>query len=319
MLDIPIWLDKLICRLLEKKPEDRPFNASKVAEALGKVKEKWESQQSAGLDAAKKRRADRSKTDVAMDETDKETALTLLGKKKKKKSAPFYTRGWFTVISVAAVLAGLAWLVWFFFIKPPSADVLYAQAEKTMKSKDLNERCQARDGPLAEFLRYYPEHSKAEKIRKWKDQVDCQECELQLKNRDKQGMAADESEKTYRLAVKDVKIGNLAAARTKWLSLLKLKDSPDAEMRPIALVAEKYLKDIADAETAYSDVALTYDRAQEKKTPSFSSRAEKWLSWRSKAKSNRPRRTGNKCCGIGVSWKTPPPMKTTFAIGTSWP
>ena len=61
VMDIPIWLDKLICQLLEKKPEDRPFNASKVGEALGKVKEKWESQQSAGLEAAKKRRADRTR------------------------------------------------------------------------------------------------------------------------------------------------------------------------------------------------------------------------------------------------------------------
>ena len=32
VLDLPVWLDNLICQLLEKKPDQRPFNAATVSE-----------------------------------------------------------------------------------------------------------------------------------------------------------------------------------------------------------------------------------------------------------------------------------------------
>src|SRR5947209_1050665 len=34
VLDIPVWLDTLVCQLLEKKPESRPLDAATVAAAL---------------------------------------------------------------------------------------------------------------------------------------------------------------------------------------------------------------------------------------------------------------------------------------------
>jgi len=58
VLDIPIWLDTIICQLLEKKPEHRPFDAAAVSEALNRVLEKVTAQQSAGVDAANARRMD---------------------------------------------------------------------------------------------------------------------------------------------------------------------------------------------------------------------------------------------------------------------
>src|SRR5262249_26088892 len=50
-MDIPPWLDTLVCQLLEKKPEKRPFDATVVASALDQVVEKVTAQQSAGVDA----------------------------------------------------------------------------------------------------------------------------------------------------------------------------------------------------------------------------------------------------------------------------
>src|SRR5438270_10809305 len=49
ILDIPIWLDTLICQLLEKDPDKRPFSAALVSESLGMVKQKVEAQVSAGV------------------------------------------------------------------------------------------------------------------------------------------------------------------------------------------------------------------------------------------------------------------------------
>src|SRR5207248_1928243 len=55
VLDIPVWLDNLICQLLEKKPEQRPRDAAMVAETLSRIKEKVEAQRSAGEDISKAR------------------------------------------------------------------------------------------------------------------------------------------------------------------------------------------------------------------------------------------------------------------------
>src|SRR5262249_17482564 len=44
VLDIPVWLDNLICQLLEKKPEHRPINAGMVASTLSTIQEKVEAQ-----------------------------------------------------------------------------------------------------------------------------------------------------------------------------------------------------------------------------------------------------------------------------------
>ncbi len=275
VLDIPIGLDKLICQLLEKKPEDRPYNATKVAEALGKVKEKWEAQQSAGLDAAKKRRADRTKNDTALDETDKALALTMLGKKKKKKAVPFYTRGWFTITSVLAVLAGVSWLIWF-LLKPPTADALYAQAEKSMRIlaepseskigkdqlKELHE-AQSSYGPLGQFLHYYPKDPRAKKIQDWSDQVDRIDCE-RFMNSFPERLVNNAAELGARQARIDEIDGNLAAARANWTNLLGYKDGKDASLRPWALVAEKHLSDITAAEMLYPELKAKYEKSGKK-------------------------------------------------------
>ena len=50
--DIPIWLDTLICQMLEKKPEHRPRDAAMVGQVLEEIAEKVASQVSAGADMA---------------------------------------------------------------------------------------------------------------------------------------------------------------------------------------------------------------------------------------------------------------------------
>src|SRR6266851_496008 len=39
VLDIPIWLDTLVCQLMEKDPDKRPLNAAMVADSLNRVLE----------------------------------------------------------------------------------------------------------------------------------------------------------------------------------------------------------------------------------------------------------------------------------------
>src|SRR5262249_60220246 len=52
VLEIPRWLDTLVCQLLEKKPEQRPLDAGAVSNALAGGQEKFGAQQDVGPRAA---------------------------------------------------------------------------------------------------------------------------------------------------------------------------------------------------------------------------------------------------------------------------
>ena len=104
------------------------------------VQEKVEAQISAGVDVAKQRRVDRSTVRAALDETDKEAARSLLGKKKKKKVVPFYRKGWFTLAGVGAVLACLAVVFYFLVLKVPSPETYVERAKTQLNSTDFSER-----------------------------------------------------------------------------------------------------------------------------------------------------------------------------------
>ena len=74
VLDVPVWLDNLICQMLEKKPDQRPLNAKMVSDVLGSIQEKVEAQQSAGADAVRGRMIDRPHGTRNPDQEDKDAA-----------------------------------------------------------------------------------------------------------------------------------------------------------------------------------------------------------------------------------------------------
>lgn len=245
VLEIPIWFDTLICELLEKDPQRRPENAATVAQSLGKIKEKMLAQTSAGLDAATKRRVDRSAHDIKLSNVDKELARTLLGKKKKIKSEPFYRRNWFTVTALAGIAALLSLAVWFFLIKAPDADRLYADAQRLMQSTELDDHKQARRGPIEDFFRYHADHPKAADMARWRDQVDAEVCDFHVKKRHGGKWTPDsDMERTAFEALDDEELGKLAEARKRWQDLLPLKNESIKERRQWGLLGEKYLREL---------------------------------------------------------------------------
>jgi serine/threonine-protein kinase len=168
--ETPVWLDTLICQLLEKKPEQRPRDAAMVGRALEEVADKVEALQSAGADAVGGRGVVRPK--VKREEKDKEAARALRGKKKgKKKAGPaFYQTGWFVGLGALVLMAVLGGAIWF-ALQPPSLDTLQAQAAKLMETNDPDKYAEAvaTDGPLDKFQRYYDKSQdpKATKLREW--------------------------------------------------------------------------------------------------------------------------------------------------------
>jgi eukaryotic-like serine/threonine-protein kinase len=185
VLDIPVWLDTLVCQLLEKRPEQRPRDAAMVYAALGSIQEKVEAQQSAGLDAARARMIDRPRGQARPGEQDKEAARNLLaGKvrvKRKRKERPLYRQVWFQAVGLLLVLLGVVLALWV-ALRPPSADRLYQRAEKLMAAPDYESHDKARSGPIKQYLAHYRDRPgpQTEQIKQWADQVEVEGCEQLL-------------------------------------------------------------------------------------------------------------------------------------------
>jgi serine/threonine-protein kinase len=254
VLEVPIWLNTLVDQLMEKDPAKRPLNAKAVAESLQLIKQKIETQRSAGVEAATKRKIDRASGDKKLDEEDKVAARVMLGKKKKVKTTPFYTKGWFTIsaLTLVALLAGAG--IYFAFLRTPDAETLYARAETMLKSDGKG----AREGPIADFLLYYPRHDKAGQVQAWADQYDFELCERQMLNRYKNETRFNPEDKTEeqlaRNALDAENSGNVAAAAKRWEELSAKKADTNLNIRAWGLVGERYLQDIRNMETDYDSL-----------------------------------------------------------------
>ncbi|HMF10812.1 MAG TPA: protein kinase [Gemmataceae bacterium] len=253
-LDVPIWLDTLVCQLLEKKPEHRPRDAAAVAEALGRISEKVTAQRSAGVELVGARAVDRpARTRIGVE--DRETARALqtavTGRQRKRRRTPIYQRGWFiaaSIVLVLGILSGLIYLV----AKPDSPETLFARAEKLMASEDADDWDRAidpRSGPVTEYLRRYgtfPDGRTAQ-VQRWSDLAHAALKERQLANRLKFGKDPDDdAERAAQNAVRSEESGDLAAARTYWENVLKHQEDTAIDGPTWALVAQKHLRDLQD-------------------------------------------------------------------------
>jgi serine/threonine-protein kinase len=267
VLDIPVWLDNLVCQLMEKKPDQRPLNAATVAEALGRIKEKVEAQQSAGIDAARGRAIDRPKDRPRLDEDDREAARSLLGKKKKKKkAAPLTERTWFKAALYGSGLVVLLVVFYLLVLKKPSADSLHEQARKVFDTGTLEEKAEARkEGPIAAYLRYYGERddAQAKEVRSWADRIDGEYADDLLLRRLRKGLeAADSDEKRAWLAIEEEDAGKLADARILWGKLLKNKEEKEAEKRAYGLAAEERLRKLDEVDAREKKVVARIQKGE---------------------------------------------------------
>ena len=176
IFDIPSWLDTLVCQLLEKKAEHRPLNAGMVYSALEGIREKVEAQESAGVDAVKRKLLDTPRNQRNVNEEDKEAARTLLGGKgrlrRKRKRAPWYRGTGMKAAGLVAALAGVGVLIWL-AVKPPAPEKLFAQAQQVMKKNDPDQWDKATE-PIDVYLQHYGgrESDETKQINEWKRKID---------------------------------------------------------------------------------------------------------------------------------------------------
>ncbi len=268
VLDIPIWLDTLVCQMMEKKPEHRPFDATMVAQSLERVEERVSAKRSAGVELVVAP-AGRTPTGArSLAKSDKETARllrTAAGKKSpSQKKRWFYERAWFQAVAISVLLAVISGLV-YWVTRPADPHQLFAQARGLMQTGDWDKQMRARNGPIKDFLRHYADRQDAEaaQMAAWADQTDLTLRERQLRTRMKMGFDPDdEVEKRAFAAVRREEAGDLAAARERWQVLLPLKDTDDADGRPWGLLAEKRLADLDAVNQRLEDLQTRVEQAR---------------------------------------------------------
>lgn len=244
VLDIPIWLDTLVCQLLEKEPAKRPFDAATVAQALANIQDKIETRRSAGVDVVTGKASDKPRTDFAMDDTDHDAAQTLKAgiRRKKRKRKPLMGSVALQAVGYSTLLALLIGLGWW-FMRPPSAESLYAEAKKLMETGNFDKQQTAREGPIKKYLELYGAGTDRwlDRMQAFADAADLTLKERQLEKRMQRKMSPNsDAETAAQSALLHETEGDLNAAREDWLALEPYQTSKDAELRPYGLVAVRH-------------------------------------------------------------------------------
>jgi tRNA A-37 threonylcarbamoyl transferase component Bud32 len=243
VLSIPTWLDTLVDSLLEKKPEQRPFDAAMVAQRLEEIEQKAIEQRSAGIDAATARRIDRPR--ATADDDDREAARTLrsvVGRKKiRKKAVPLAQRNWFRASLLGVGLIALLGVV-FLLTKPPSADKLYLAAKAAADSRDEDAAIEATE----RFLANHSSDPRAQEVRAWREQVWVVKRERQLFNRFERKLSEeDDGQRLSAAAMRYENDGDLENAERVWREMEEqFQDQMAPEPAVYGWVAKKKRADL---------------------------------------------------------------------------
>jgi serine/threonine-protein kinase len=251
--DIPIWLDTLICHMMEKRPEQRPRDAAMVGQVLDEIQEKMTTGMSAGADLAAARGVDTRKLGDA-DDRAAARAIRAGSRKKKlrKKRRPIYNRAWFVAVACLALLGGLGWAVYELGFAPPSAESLLARLE-TASDPDAQKEIAAR------YLKYYGsrDDDATRRVRALERDLKVKDREHVMLNRYKferlrnQPWEDDDPDayKKTMAAMAAENEGDLAAARSTWVELVERYAKESSETKAIwGWLAQKKLSDLAAAE-----------------------------------------------------------------------
>ena len=273
--NIPVWLDTLVCQMMEKRPELRPRDAAMVGQVLDEIMEKVAANVSAGADVAGSRNLDPRQ----LGDDDKKAARAIRAgsrkKKLKKRHRPIYNRGWFVTLACIALLGTLGTIIYFGAFAAPSAESLL---KKIDGAKEPDKQMQF----AAEYLKYYGSRDNEDtmRVRALDRSLKVAERERVLLNRFKnerlrahgeEGDDPDAYAKTM-AALSAENEGDLAAARTNWNDLVDkfAKDSNDAKAL-WGWIAQKKLNDLSTREAALGELVqqLERDFRAEDKDPKF--------------------------------------------------
>jgi len=228
---IPIWLSKLVEELLEKHPDDRPFDALAVQVKLEEVIKKVEKQEAKLRNSTA---AGESELTVAFDKKTVSVNKRKRRKKKGQKQVPFWEKTWFLV----AILVGFVSVAGWWFMNSNSEESLFKTAEEFMASTDAIERTNA-ERPLQKLLANYPDGTHAEQAKTWLDQIGMSRVERRIQTNIRMGIdPKSEAERLYIEASQFEKFGDRLTALDKYQAMPKVLENND-DNRPFLNLARR--------------------------------------------------------------------------------
>jgi len=227
-MNCPIWLDDIIRRLLEKDPDDRPYDALAVHTELTDIEHKVASHTS----AVEQMVSERATTIVSeRDRTEIKRALSRKrGKKRRKREyVAWYEQTW-VLLTALAVLIGIAtWSLW-----PLNEEQLFERARSLMAMDDRTSWRSAREKFVEPYLDHFPDGRYVTEMTGFIDRIDMDREERRAMKRAEKGREPEsEAERLF--------VDALEYERYRSLVEL-LEDRPDD--RPFVNLARRQIRTI---------------------------------------------------------------------------
>ncbi len=250
VMDCPVWLDKLVMQLLQKKPSSRPPNAGAVGLALAEVRRRSMSRSGVAEHASS------GFSPLAVtDERDRDVARALLGRdaigadEEVGQSPDWHDRPWILISGLIGVAALFAYLLW-----PLNEDQMRRRAEDLLTQQSRNTMNQAKSSYLEPMLQKYPDGRHTDWVKEQIDRVDMLQAEHALEIKIKRNLPLqNEAERLYAEASQYERFGDAATALDQYRSMQTLLGD-DPQYRPFVNLARRQISRI-EIEGVNSDEA----------------------------------------------------------------
>jgi serine/threonine protein kinase len=242
VLDLPVWLDVLVARLLLVKREGRFESADEARRAILAAKDKT----AAGLGAAK--HALSGKQGALAPNVDKQELSRLrkaaAAKAPKEAAGAIYERAWFLAACLAALVGLGVWFMW-----PLGEDALYAKAKPLMDSQSPADWHRAQNQYVDELLRRFPNTQYLDEVTAFQFRHAVQQAEERIKNVDRfQHDFKWDADRKYYEARRDEQIGSSLSAWEKYEALIaEFAASETLEERAVVELARRRIAAIRAA------------------------------------------------------------------------
>ncbi len=234
----PSFVEDLIFRLLEKDPNERPYDALALQVEIEEVRKKIEQQRSI---AAETLATSAGTVSGGRSPDELKAALGKKKKKKKKETGPFYERTWFLVLCFCLVVGFFVW-----HLLPWSEDKLMTEAERLIKSDSTSDHIKARDEYLKLLLERYPAGRHSSQAKSLIVDVDKKETVTQMRARVKlRQPPANEAERQYLNAEKYLAFGDHVTAQRKFGAIVDLFKDKDEFINYVRISQDEIDKIIA--------------------------------------------------------------------------
>lgn len=264
--DCPVWLEKVIEKLLEKDPDDRYFDARAVYVALDEVT----TREAEGASVSQRTAA--GDVTVASHSRDPELRKILRRRKKKRKKTaePFYQRAWFLVLCLVLLAGAVAWAAWPLSDRDRMQRGLALMVQASELDEDDADRAilmQDAEEYFRKVLDHAPDGPEADEARKQLLVIETDRLRRQVESRIARSRSPrNVAEGLYMEARQAETEGDRLSALVQYRRLIKLVES-DEKYRPYRNLAERRMKDIyregSEASSAKELVEKNLQRAEE--------------------------------------------------------